>query len=145
MRDGPLDQVPDLPALRRELLPPPDLARLEPAARAIHPPRILLLHVSLRERSFSRLLTEKAARLLTVLGAEPRIFSPRDLTVANSAPNAYEPFDDAGRMKPGTLYGRVVDVMEELMRFTWLTCDRAGTLVDRYSERATAFELPDRL
>ena len=220
-----------LPALRRELLAPPDLARLEPGVRADHPPRILLLHGSLRERSFSRLLTEEAARLLRVLGAETRIFDPRDLPLANSTspdhpkvqelralslwsegqvwcspevhgavtgvfknqidwlplelgavrptqgrtlavmqvsggsqsfnavntlrllgrwmrmftipnqssvPRAYEQFDDAGRMRPGPLYDRVVDVMEELVRFTWLTRDRADTLVDRYSERAAA-------
>ena len=86
MQDGPLDGggADALPALRRDLLPPPDLARLEPAYRASHPPRILLLYGSLRERSFSRLLTEEAARLLRVLGAEARIFDPRDLPMANS-------------------------------------------------------------
>ena len=220
-----------MPALRRGLLAPPDLARLEPAGRADHPPRILLLYGSLRERSFSRLLTEEAARLLRVLGAETRIFDPRDLPMANgtspdhpkvaelrglslwsegqvwcspevhgavtgvfknqidwlpleigavrptqgrtlavmqvsggsqsfnavntlrllgrwmrmftipnqsSVPRAYEQFDAAGRMRPGPLYDRVVDVMEELVRFTWLTRDRADTLVDRYSERIAA-------
>ena len=220
-----------LPALRPGLLAPPDPARLEPGARAIHPPRILLLHGSLRERSFSRLLMEEAARLLHVLGAEARIFDPHGLPVANSTgadhpkvqelralslwsegqvwcspevhgavtgvfknqidwlplelgavrptqgrtlavmqvsggsqsfnavntlrllgrwmrmvtipnqssvPKAYEQFDDAGRMRPGPLYDRVVDVMEELVRFTWLTRDRADYLVDRYSERAAA-------
>lgn len=44
-----------------------------------HPPRILLLYGSLRERSFSRLAVEEAARLLTLLGAETRIFDPSDL------------------------------------------------------------------
>ncbi len=225
-----------LPALRRGLLAPPDLALLEPVGRADHPPRILLLYGSLRERSFSRLLTEEAARLLRVLGAEPRIFDPRDLPMANSTspdhpkvkelralslwsegqvwcspevhgavtgmfknqidwlpleigavrptqgrtlavmqvsggsqsfnavntlrllgrwmrmftipnqssvPRAYEQFDDAGRMRPGPLYDRVVDVMEELVRFTWLTRDRADYMVDRYSERAAASALPE--
>lgn len=220
-----------LPALRPGLLAPPDLARLEPGARADHPPRILLLYGSLRARSFSRLLTEEAARLLRVLGAETRIFDPGELPMANSTspdhpkvqelralslwsegqvwcspevhgavtgvfknqidwlplelgavrptqgrtlavmqvsggsqsfnavntlrllgrwmrmftipnqssvPKAYEQFDDAGRMRPGPLYDRVVDVMEELVRFTWLLRDRADTLVDRYSERAAA-------
>ncbi len=47
-----------MPALRRELLVLPDPARLEPARRAGHPPRILLLYGSLRERSYSRLLIE---------------------------------------------------------------------------------------
>ena len=232
----PLDDTDVLPALRRELLAPPDPARLEPSHRANHPPRILLLYGSLRERSFSRLLTEEAARLLYVLGAEPRIFDPRDLPMANSTspdhpkvqelralslwsegqvwcspevhgavtgvfknqidwlpleigavrptqgrtlavmqvsggsqsfnavntlrllgrwmrmftipnqssvPRAYEQFDEAARMRPGPLYDRVVDVMEELVRFTWLLRDRADGLVDRYSERAaTAAKLP---
>ncbi len=224
-----------LPALRPGLLAPPDLARLEPGARADHPPRILLLYGSLRARSFSRLLTEEAARLLRVLGAETRIFDPRDLPMANSTspdhpkvqelralslwsegqvwcspevhgavtgvfknqidwlpleigavrptqgrtlavmqvsggsqsfnavntlrllgrwmrmftipnqssvPKAYEQFDNAGRMRPGPLYDRVVDVMEELVRFTWLLRDRADTLVDRYSERIATNPFP---
>jgi len=220
-----------LPALRRGLLAPPDLTRLEPGTRAKHPPRILLLYGSLRERSYSRLLMEEADRLLRVLGAETRIFDPRGLPMANSTspdhpkvqelralslwsegqvwcspemhgavtgvfknqidwlpleigavrptqgrtlavmqvsggsqsfnavntlrllgrwmrmftipnqssvPKAYEQFGDDGRMRPGPLYDRVVDVMEELVRFTWLLRDRADTLVDRYSERAAA-------
>ena len=44
-----------------------------------HPPRILLLYGSLRPRSFSRLATEEAARLLQCFGAETRIFDPSDL------------------------------------------------------------------
>jgi arsenic resistance protein ArsH len=225
-----------LPALRRGLLAPPDLARLEPGTRAEHPPRILLLYGSLRERSYSRLLVEEADRLLRVLGAETRIFDPRDMPMANSTspdhpkvqelralslwsegqvwcspemhgavtgvfknqidwlpleigavrptqgrtlavmqvsggsqsfnavntlrllgrwmrmvtipnqssvPKAYEQFDDDGRMRPGPLYDRVVDVMEELVRFTWLLRDRVDYLVDRYNERAAeAAKLP---
>jgi len=228
-----------LPALRPGLLAPPDLTRLEPGTRAEHPPRILLLYGSLRERSYSRLLVEEADRLLRVLGAETRIFDPRDLPMANSTsadhpkvqelralslwsegqvwcspemhgavtgvfknqidwlpleigavrptqgrtlavmqvsggsqsfnavntlrllgrwmrmftvpnqssvPKAYEQFGDDGRMRPGPLYDRVVDVMEELVRFTWLLRDRADYLVDRYSERAAeAAKLPASL
>ena len=227
-----------MPALRTELLTPPDFARLEPVARAGHPPRILLLYGSLRERSFSRLLVEEADRLLRAMGAKTRIFDPREMPIANSVPKdhpkvqelralslwseghvwcspevhgamtgvfknqidwlpleegsvrptqghtlavmqvsggsqsfnavntlrllgrwmrmftipnqssvpkAYEQFDDAGRMKPGPLYDRVVDVMEELVRFTLLLRDRADYLVDRYSERKTSFKLPDAL
>jgi len=235
-----LDALPSLgealPALRRGLLAPPDLTRLEPVTRAEHPPRILLLYGSLRERSYSRLLVEEADRLMRVLGAETRIFDPRDLPMANSTgadhpkvqelralslwsegqvwcspemhgavtgvfknqidwlpleigsvrptqgrtlavmqvsggsqsfnavntlrllgrwmrmftipnqssvPKAYEQFGDDGRMRPGPLYDRVVDVMEELVRFTWLLRDRADYLVDRYSERAAdAAKLP---
>ena len=59
------------------------------------------------------------------------------VTIPNqsSVPKAYEEFDEAGRMKPSPLYDRVVDVMEELVKFTLLTRDKAGYLTDRYSER----------
>ena len=219
---------PGFPALNRRLLALIDFSRLEPERRATHKPRILLLYGSLRERSYSRFMVEEAARLLDLMGAETRIFDPRDLPVANSVaadhpkvqelrnlsiwseahvwcspemhgavtgtfknqidwiplaqgavrptqgrvvavmqvsggsqsfnavntlrllgrwmrmmviPNqssvakAYEQFDEAGRMLPSPYYDRLVDVMEELMRFTWLLRDRADYLVDRYSER----------
>ena len=227
-----------MPALRTDLLSPVDDQRLEPSARAAHPPRILLLYGSLRERSYSRLLVEEAARILNLLGAETRIFDPRDLPVADasgadhpkvqelralalwsegqvwcsperhgaitgvfknqidwipleigsvrptqgrtlavmqvsggsqsfnavntlrllgrwmrmftipnqsSVPKAYEQFNEAGRMLPGPLYDRVVDVMEELVRFTWLLRDRADYLVDRYSERVSSFKRSEKL
>ncbi|MFA5610247.1 MAG: arsenical resistance protein ArsH, partial [Alcaligenes sp.] len=55
-------------------------------------------------------------------------------------------FDDHGRMKPSPYYDRVVDVMEELIKFTLLTRDCADYLVDRYSERKeTAQELSARV
>ena len=53
----------EFPALEAQFLRQPDATQLEPTARATHPPRILLLYGSLRERSYSRLLTEAAARL----------------------------------------------------------------------------------
>lgn len=61
----------------------------------------------------------------------------RMITIPNqsSVGKAYEAFDEAGRMKPSAYYDRLVDVMEELMKFTLLTRDRAEFLVDRYSER----------
>jgi arsenic resistance protein ArsH len=61
----------------------------------------------------------------------------RMITIPNqsSVPMAYKEFNDDGRMKPGPLYDRVVDVCEELMRFTLLTRERADALVDRCSER----------
>ena len=218
----------DFPALQPQFLAAPDLAQLEPQGRAEHPPRILLLYGSLRTRSFSRLLVEEAARILRRLGAETRIFDPRELPLPDAAgpdhpkvqelrglslwsegqvwcsperhgaisavmkaqidwipleigsvrptqgrtlavmqvsggsqsfnavntlrllgrwmrmitvPNqssvakAYQEFGDDDRMKPSAYYDRVVDVMEELVKFTLLTRDRADYLVDRYSER----------
>jgi arsenic resistance protein ArsH len=237
MRDGDLHDD-TMPALRSVLFKLPDSAALEPTRRSQHAPRILLLYGSLRERSYSRLLTEEAARLLTLFGAEAHIFDPRDLPMANSTsadhpkvqelramslwsegqvwcspemhgamtgvfknqidwlplelgavrptqgrtlavmqvsggsqsfnavntlrllgrwmrmftipnqssvPKAYEQFDAAGRMLPGPLYDRVVDVTEELVRFTLLLRDRADYLTDRYSERSETIALPDAL
>jgi arsenic resistance protein ArsH len=73
-----------------------------------------------------------AVNALRVLGRWMRM-----ITIPNqsSVPMAYKEFDEAGRMKPGPLYERVVDVCEELMKFTLLTRERADYLVDRYSER----------
>jgi len=228
---------PDLPHVDAALLAGIDPARLAPAQRATHAPRILLLYGSVRERSYSRLLTEEAARLLAALGAEPRIFDPRGLPLPDSAPDdhpkvaelrelaqwsegmvwtsperhgamtgilkmqidwiplsvgavrptqgktlavmevsggsqsfnavnqmrvlgrwmrmitipnqssvakAFLEFEDGGRMKPSSYYERVVDVMEELVKFTLLTRDCAGYLVDRYSERRESAEALSR-
>lgn len=216
-----------------------DEERLLSPDRANHAPRILLLYGSLRERSFSRLITEEAARILTRLGAETQTFSPsglplpddaeeahpkvqelrdlvtwsegmvwcsperhgamtgimktqidwiplslggvrptqgktlavmqvsggsqsfnavnqlrilgrwmRLLTIPNqsSTPKAFLEFDDAGRMKPLPFYDRMLDVMEELMKFTLLTRDNKDYLLDRYSERKeSAAELSQRV
>jgi len=213
----------------------PAYARYRPAAglgEGVPPPRILLLYGSLRERSFSRLATEEAARLLQFFGAETRIFDPSDLpfpdqvkgddhpavlelralsqwsegqvwcsperhgqitglmkaqidhlpleirgmrptqgrtlavmqvsggsqsfnavntlrvlgrwmrmvTIPNqsSVAKAFEEFDAAGRMKPSAYYDRIVDVMEELVRFTVLLRPHTAQLTDRYSERKEA-------
>ena len=209
----------------------PSAQTLDRPQRAHHAPRFLLLYGSLRERSYSKLLTLEAERLLQAMGGETRLFDPaglpqpdgapdshpkvqelrtlaewsegmvwcsperhgamtgilksqidwiplaigairptqgktlavmqvsggsqsfnavnqlrilgrwmRLLTIPNqsSVPKAYEQFDEAGRMKPSALYDRVVDVMEELYKFTLLTRDVAPYLVDRYSERREA-------
>jgi arsenic resistance protein ArsH len=211
--------------MRHTQRPPADC----PADGPHHPPRILLLYGSLRERSYSRFVAEEAARLLRFFGAEPRIFDPSDLplpdrikaddhpavrelrefsmwsegqlwcsperhgqitgvmkaqidhlpldiggmrptqgrtlavmqvsggsqsfnavntlrllgrwmrmfTIPNqsSVAKAFQEFDERGRMKPSAYYDRIVDVVEELVRFTLLLRPHAGRLSDRYSER----------
>ncbi len=217
------DHLPALDPLYAGERPALGLGPLDPA------PRILLLYGSLRERSFSRLCVEEAARLLRFFGAETRIFDPQGLplpdqvtgddhpavhelrelsmwseghvwcsperhgqitgviktqidhlplsmggmrptqgrtlavmqvsagsqsfnsvntlrllgrwmrmvTIPNqsSVAKAFNEFDEAGRMKPSSYYDRIVDVMEELVRFTVLLRPHAVQLVDRYSER----------
>ena len=223
----------DLPALDPASFQAPDPKRLFPVQHASHPPRILLLYGSLRERSYSRLLTEEAARLLQAMGAETRVFHPKDLPLPDGAPDdhpkvrelrslaqwsegmvwtsperhgamsgilksqidwiplalgsvrptqgktlavmqvsggsqsfnavnqlrvlgrwmrmltipnqssvakAFLEFEEDGRMKRSSYYERVVDVMEELLKFTLLTRDCAPYLVDRYSERRESAE-----
>ena len=71
----------------------------------------------------------------------------RMITIPNqsSVAMAYKEFDEAGRMKPSSRYDRLVDVMEELMKFTLMTRDVSDYLVDRYSERREAMtEMPKR-
>lgn len=53
----------------------------------------------------------------------------------SSVPKAWQEFDEAGRMRPSPYYDRVVDVMEELMKFTLLVRGQGARLTDRYSER----------
>ena len=219
-------------------LPLLDTTQLSPMPSA-KPPKILLLYGSLRERSYSRLAAEEAARILEYLGATTHLYNPAGLPLHDAAeathpkvaelrdlatwcdgfvwssperngamtgimkaqidwiplnmggvrptqgktlavmqvcggsqsfnavnqlrilgrwmrlitiPNqssiakAYLEFDDAGRMKPSPYYQRIVDVMEELMKFTLLTRDIRDELVDRYSERIeTAAEVSARV
>lgn len=58
----------------------------------------------------------------------------------SSVAKAFVEFDEDGRMKPSAFYDRIVDVMEELMKFTLLTRNVSPYLVDRYSERKESAE-----
>lgn len=72
----------------------------------------------------------------------------RMVTIPNqsSVAKAYQEFGDDNRMKPSSYYDRLVDVIEELVKFTWLTRDVSPYLVDRFSERKeSAEELARRL
>lgn len=231
-----MSKLPELPQVDAALFAAPALEKLQ-ATPSAHAPRILLLYGSLRERSYSRLLVEEAARLLQALGAEPRIFDPQGLPLPDSTPEshpkvqqlrqlaqwsegmvwcsperhgamtgilkaqidwipladgavrptqgktlavmqvsggsqsfnavnqlrvlgrwmrmltipnqssvakAFAEFDDSGRMLPSAYFDRVVDVMEELVKFTLLTRDVAPYLVDRYSERKESAEALSR-
>jgi arsenic resistance protein ArsH len=62
------------------------------------------------------------------------------VTIPNqsSVAKAYQEFDEAGRMRQSAYYERIVDVMEELMKFTLLVRDRTEYLTSRYSERREA-------
>ena len=62
----------------------------------------------------------------------------------SSVAKAFTEFDEAGRMKPSSYYDRLVDVIEELMKFTLLLRDRQDYLVDRYSERKESAEEPSK-
>lgn len=240
---GPFERlipVTDTPQLDDENFQNIELDQLFPAQLSSHAPKILLLYGSLREQSYSRKMTQEAARILTKLGAECRTFSPsglplpddgtdashpkvaelrdlvtwcegmvwcsperhgamtgimksqidwiplslggvrptqgktlavmqisggsqsfntvnqlrilgrwmRLLTIPNqsSTPKAFLEFDDEGRMKPSPFYDRIVDVMEELVKFTLLTRDNKPYLLNRYSERVeSAAELSKRV
>jgi len=78
--------IPNLPNIHQEQLDLPTLDKLAPVGDLTHPPRILMLYGSLRERSFSRFLTEEAARILEHFGAEVKIFDPTELPMAGSVP-----------------------------------------------------------
>ena len=99
------------------------------AVRPTQGKTLAVMQVSGGSQSFN------AVNQLRVLGRWMRM-----LTIPNqsSVAKAYEQFDEAGRMKPSAYYERVVDVMEELMKFTLLTRDRSDYLTDRYSERREA-------
>jgi arsenic resistance protein ArsH len=73
-----------------------------------------------------------AVNTLRILGRWMRMITiPNQSSVAK----AYAEFDETGRMKPSSYYDRIVDVMEELVRFTLLTRSHTAELTNRYSER----------
>jgi arsenic resistance protein ArsH len=79
----------ELPNIESALFNKPELDQLKINELTIHPPRILLLYGSLRERSFSRLLAEEAERLLEALGCETRFFNPTGLPQVDDAPETH--------------------------------------------------------
>ncbi|MBZ2207068.1 arsenical resistance protein ArsH [Massilia soli] len=84
-----MDKLPNLPNIKPDLLKQPTMAQLAQVGDMDHPPRILMLYGSLRERSFSRFLTFEAARILEHCGAEVRIFDPMTLPMAGSVPDTH--------------------------------------------------------
>ena len=101
------------------------------AVRPTQGKTLAVMQVSGGSQSFN------AVNQLRVLGRWTRMITiPNQSSVAK----AFLEFDDAGRMKPSSYYERVVDVMEELVKFTLLTRDSAAYLVDRYSERKESAE-----
>ncbi|MAZ83664.1 MAG: arsenical resistance protein ArsH [Hoeflea sp.] len=78
-----------------------------------------------------------AVNQLRVLGRWMRMVTiPNQSSVAK----AFTEFDDNDRMKPSAYYNRIVDVIEELVKFTWMVRGRSGYLVNRYSERVESAE-----
>lgn len=79
-----MDKIANLPNINSDQLDIPSMDKLAQVGEMNHPPRILMLYGSLRERSFSRFLTEEAARILEHFGAEVKIFDPTELPMAGS-------------------------------------------------------------
>jgi arsenic resistance protein ArsH len=96
------------------------------AARPTQGKTLAVMQVSGGSQSFN------AVNQLRILGRWMRMIAiPNQSSVAK----AYEQFDEAGRMRPSPYYDRLVDVMEELMKFTYLTRGASDYLTSRYSER----------
>lgn len=101
------------------------------AVRPTQGKTLAVMEVSGGSQSFN------AVNQMRVLGRWMRM-----ITIPNqsSVPKAFLEFDEAGRMKPSAYYDRVVDVVEELMKFTLLIRGCSNYLVDRYSERKESAE-----
>ncbi|ALV28516.1 arsenical resistance protein ArsH [Pannonibacter phragmitetus] len=101
------------------------------AVRPTQGKTLALMQVSGGSQSFN------AVNQMRILGRWMRM-----LTIPNqsSIPKAFQEFDDEGRMRPSPFFDRIVDVMEELVKFTLLTRGRSDYLVDRYSERKESAE-----
>lgn len=99
------------------------------AVRPTQGKTLAVMQVSGGSQSFN------AVNTLRLLGRWMRM-----ITIPNqsSVPKAFQEFDESGRMKAGPLYDRVVDVMEELVKFTYLTRERSAYLTTRYSETLEA-------
>jgi arsenic resistance protein ArsH len=101
------------------------------AVRPTQGKTLAVMQVSGGSQSFN------AVNQLRVLGRWMRMFTiPNQSSVAK----AFLEFDDNNRMKPSSYYNRIVDVMEELVKFTLLLRDNKDYLVDRYSERVETAE-----
>lgn len=101
------------------------------AVRPTQGKTLAVMQVSGGSQSFN------AVNQMRVLGRWMRMITiPNQSSVAK----AFLEFEDNGRMKPSAYYNRIVDVMEELMKFTLLTRGQQGYLVDRYSERVETAE-----
>ena len=101
------------------------------AIRATQGKTLALMQVSGGSQSFN------AVNQMRILGRWMRMITIPD---QSSIPKAFLEFDDAGKMKPSALYDRIVDVMEELYKFTLLTRGQSSDLTDRYSERKESAE-----
>ncbi|HCA5034089.1 TPA: arsenical resistance protein ArsH [Acinetobacter baumannii] len=107
------------------------------AIRATQGKTLALMQVSGGSQSFN------SVNQMRILGRWMRM-----ITIPNqsSIPKAFLEFDEEGRMKPSSYYDRIVDVMEELFKFTLLTRGQSKYFTDRYSERVeTAEQLSKRV
>ncbi len=106
----------DLPDIDPAALPPVDPAAFAAPDDPGHPPRLLILHGSVRARSYSRALGDEAARLLRHLGAEVCRFDPSGLPLP----------DDADATHPRVAALRAAAIWSEGM--LWASPERHGAM-----------------